>query len=311
MLAAFLAAAFFALSATCAGHNLRHFGPARANLGRLTVAAVVLGAFAHTAGGGFSSASTGWFLLSGVIGMGLGDIAVYRALPSLGSRLTVLIMQCLAAPLATAGEWLWLGTRLSAAQFLWGLVILGGVALALAPARGGSASRRWEWGGFGFACLAAGGQGFGALVSRKGVLVAEAAAETVGNPTFGLTAAYHRILAGLAFVLGWYVVLGWARRGIGSPWAPHQPAATGPHAPVGRGWVWMAANGLSGAVIGVACYQWALATTPSGLVLPIAATAPLLAIPIAYWLEGDRPGKRAILGGVVAVAGCVALTAAR
>jgi len=73
----------------------------------------------------------------------------------------------------------------------------------------------------------------------------------------------------------------------------------------------MVANGLAGAVIGVSCYQWALATTPSGLVLPIAATAPLLAMPIAYWLEGDRPGKRAILGGLVAVAGCVALARVR
>ena len=39
--------------------------------------------------------------------------------------------------------------------------------------------------------------------------------------------------------------------------------------------------------------------------------SPLLAIPIAYWLEGDRPPRRAIVGGVLAVAGCIALTAAR
>ena len=61
----------------------------------------------------------------------------------------------------------------------------------------------------------------------------------------------------------------------------------------------------------VATDQWALATTPSGIVLPIAATAPLLCIPIAFWLEGDRPPRRAIVGGVLAVAGCMALTAAR
>lgn len=45
--------------------------------------------------------------------------------------------------------------------------------------------------------------------------------------------------------------------------------------------------------------------------LPIAATAPLLAMPIAYWLEGDRPSRRAVTGGIIAVAGCVALTLAR
>jgi drug/metabolite transporter (DMT)-like permease len=73
----------------------------------------------------------------------------------------------------------------------------------------------------------------------------------------------------------------------------------------------MLANGLAGPVLGVGCYQWALATTPSGIVLPIAATAPLLSIPIAYWLEGDRPTRRAILGGVVAVGACIALSTSR
>ena len=81
MLASFLAALFFALNATCASHSVRLQGPLRANLGRLLVAASVLGAFAHTAGGGFRSASLGWFVLSGLIGMGLGDLGVYGALP--------------------------------------------------------------------------------------------------------------------------------------------------------------------------------------------------------------------------------------
>lgn len=161
----------------------------------------------------------------------------------------------------------------------------------------------------GFAFLAACGQGFGALVSRKGVQVAEAAGELVGNATFGLTAAYQRILAGLLFTTLWFTVQGRWGRTAESPWAPyrHPGASDQP----GAGWAWMVANGLAGPVIGVGCYQWALATTPSGLVLPIAATAPLLAMPIAFWLEGDRPGKRAILGGLVAVAGCIALARAR
>ena len=43
----------------------------------------------------------------------------------------------------------------------------------------------------------------------------------------------------------------------------------------------------------------------------VVATAPLLAMPFAYWLEGDRPSRRAVTGGVIAVAGCIALTLAR
>jgi drug/metabolite transporter (DMT)-like permease len=303
MFASFLAAFFFALNATCASHSVRAIGTLRANLGRLAVAAILLGLFAHTVGNGFASASLGWFLLSGIIGMGLGDLGVYGALPLLGSRLTVLMTQCLAAPIAALGEWLWLGTRLSTLQVCWGVVILAGVAVAIMPSRSSPPRVHVRPIGFLLGFLAACGQGFGALVSRKGVTVATAAGEHVANATFGLNAAYHRILAGLVFTALWFLVLRLLRR------TPAVPAASPAERRTGR--LWLLANGLAGPVAGVGCYQWALATTPSGLVLPIAATTPLLSIPIAFWLEGDRPTRRSLVGGVIAVAGCIALTLAR
>lgn len=365
MLASFLAALFFALNATCGTHNVRAHGPLRANLGRLIIAAITLAIFGHTLGNGFHSASVDWFLLSGVIGMGVGDLGTYGALPFLGSRLTVLVTQCLAAPIAAIGEWIWLGTRLTAAQIFWGAVILAGVAVAIMPSRASPPRVRIRPVGFMFGLLAAAGQGLGALVSRKGVMVASAAGESVHNVIFGLTAAYQRIIAGLVFTGAWFLLvraLGRELRppttvpgavvasaaqaaagstGAGQPGAPtpatptrgggaeFAPAAATPaagrgHRESGRGAVpagpapaephakwWLLANGLAGPVIAVGCYQWALATTPSGIVLPIAATSPLLAIPVAYVLEGDRPTRRAILGGIIAVAGCIALTVSR
>lgn len=304
MLAASLAAFFFALNATCASRSVQASGPVRANLGRLVISACVLGLFAHTLGQGFGSASTGWFLLSGIIGMGLGDLGVFAALPLLGSRLTVLMTQCLAAPIAALGEWLWLGTRLTGAQMLWGAVIIGGVLLALMPSKASPPRVRVRPVGFLFGLLAAAGQGFGALVSRKGVDAAAAAGEAAHNATFGLNAAYHRILAGLVFTSLWFLVL----RLLGR--LPARPAALDDAAGRLRGRQWLLANSLIGPVLAVGCYQWALATTPSGLVLPIAATTPLIAIPLTYWLEGERPSKRSLVGGAVAVAGAVALTLA-
>ena len=297
MLASFLAALFFALTGTCGTYNIRANGPVRGNLGRLVVAAIVLGLFAHTVGHGFASASVGWFMLSGVIGMGLGDLGVYAALPLLGSRITVLMTQCLAAPIAALGEWLWLGTRLTAAQVWWGVLILAGVVIAITPSKKSPPRVHVRPIGYLFGLVAAAGQGFGALVSRKGVMVAETAGEAARNPIFGLNAAYHRIIAGLVFVCVWFLVLRAFKR---------LPRGAAP--PTGRhSFRWILAAGFTGPVIGVSCYQWALASTPSGIVLPIAATAPLLAIPITVLLEGDRPPRRAIIGGVLAVAGCAAL----
>jgi drug/metabolite transporter (DMT)-like permease len=304
MLASFLATFFFALNATCANHSVRTLGPVRANIGRLIVATILLGLFAHTLGNGFGSASVPWFIASGIIGMGLGDLAVFAALPLLGSRITVLMTQCLAAPVAALGEWIWLDTRLTLAQMAWGALILAGVAIAIMPGRSSPPRVKVRPVGFLFGVIAAAGQGFGALVSRKGVNVADAAGEAAHNATFGLTAAYQRILAGFVFVVLWFAVLRFIRR---LPTAPISSARTDRRA----GYGWMFANGLAGPVLGVGCYQWALATTPSGVVLPITATAPLLSIPIAWWLEGDRPPGRAIVGGVLAVGGSIALTAVR
>lgn len=306
MLASFLAAFFFALNATCASHSVRLSGSVRANIGRLLVATCVLGVFAHTLGHGFSSASTPWFLLSGLIGMGLGDLGVYAALPLLGSRITVLMTQCLAAPIAALGEWLWLGTRLTQAQILWGILILAGVAVAITPSRKSPPRVTIRPIGFLFGVVAACGQGLGALVSRKGVDVAAQAQEAAHTATFGLNAAYQRIFAGLIFTCLWFLLL----RSLGRLPRPVTPSAATPK-PAGHPTLWLVANGLAGPVLGVGCYQWALATTPSGIVLPIAATAPLLSIPIAFWIEGDRPPRRAIFGGILAVAGCIALTTVR
>ena len=302
MLASFLAAFFFALNATCANHNVRASGLVRGNLGRLLVATLVLGLIAHLIGSGFASASVWWFFLSGIIGMGLGDLGAYSALPLLGSRITVLITQCLAAPIAALGEWLWLGTRLTVTQVGWGVVILAGVATAVMPGEHSPPRVRVRPVGFLLGLVGAAGQGFGALVSRKGVNVAIAAHEVTDQAVFGLTAAYHRIFAGLIFTALWFLVL----RAFGI--LPAAPALATDPAVRRRNRLWLLANGFAGPVLGVGCYQWALATTPSGIVLPIAATAPLLAIPIAFWLEGDRPPRRAIVGGVIAVAGCIALT---
>jgi len=297
MLAAFLATLFYAVSVIFAHRSVRACGVRAANLGRLFVAVLVLGVFAHAFGTGFASASTPWLFASGVVGMGVGDIGVFAALPLIGSRLTLLMTQCLAAPIAAVFEWLWLGTRLSWPQVVWGTVVLAGVALALMPGRNDPPRVKVRALGFVFGFVGALGQGIGAVISRKGNFVALAAGEPTLN---GITAAYHRILGGLALVLLFYLMLALIRR---------NPAPASHPEP--RGWKWYVANGFAGPVLGVSCYQWALIHAPAGLVLPIVATTPLVVIPFSYWLEGDRPSRRSIAGGLVAVAGCVALTFVR
>ncbi len=64
-------------------------------------------------------------------------------------------------------------------------------------------------------------------------------------------------------------------------------------------------------MLGVSCYQWALGTTASAIVLPIVALTPLLVIPFAYFLERERPSARSLCGGVLAVAAAAVLARTR
>lgn len=299
MIAAFLTTIFFSLSAIFANRSIDVVGPVRANLGRLLVALILLGIYAHALGGGLGGAGRAWFIFSGVIGMGLGDLASFSALPLLGSRLTVLMVQCLAVPIAMLTEWLWLGTTLRPNEIGWGFVILVGVFVALLPSKTNPPAVTVKRLGFLFGSLAACGQGVGAVISRK----ANALTAAAGQPIDGITAAYQRIVGGFVITLVYFALRPLFLKKPDDP--PAAPAQSW------RDYLWIPANALCGAVIGVSCYQWSLATTPSGIVLPIVATTPLVIVPLSYWLENKKPNARSFVGGVIAVAGVVALALAR
>lgn len=296
MLASFLTTIFFSFSVIFAARTARMLGGPAANLGRICVATCLLAVWAHTWGGGWSGPGRWWFFLSGVIGFGLGDMALFGALPRIGPRLAILLTQCLATPVAAFVEWAWLGTRLDTADFACAAVILVGVALALAPDKGLDVERRVFWVGVLFGIGSALGQALGAVVSRKAYAVGALA----HFPVDGGTAAYQRIIGGLLMTLVAFVALRSARSG-----EPVPPGAWR------RAWPLVIGNALAGPAIGVGCYQWALASTPSGTVLPIVATSPLVTQVLSFFIEGLRPTRRALVGGLIAVAGAVGLALSR
>jgi drug/metabolite transporter (DMT)-like permease len=297
MIPAVFTAILFAVSAVCAGRSTRLLGAGPANLSRLVLATGLLALWAHTWGYGLSGAGLPWLLLSGLVGFGLGDLALYGAYPRLGPRLAVLLCLCLAAPMGAIMEWLWLGTRLTLYETLWGATILAGVLAALAPdSRSASTGVTWV-AGIVLGTLAALGQAGGAVLTRKAFDVLAQAGQHID----GGTAAYQRIWGGV--LLCAVVVFAQRRR---QPSAPVAATASIDH-PWKRAWPWVLVNALSGPALGVACYQWALAIAPTGIVLAIVATTPLAVIPLTMVLDGERPALRSLAGGAVAVLGAVAL----
>lgn len=293
MLASLLTAIGFSLSVIFAARSARLLGGPTANLARLSLATGFLGLWAHLFGGGLAGAGLCWFFLSGVIGFGIGDMALFGALNRIGPRLSILLTQCLAAPIGALTEWHWLGTTLTARELGCAGVILAGVALALAPDRGWEGDRRGFSLGILLGIVSAGGQAFGAVVSRKAYLVAELA----GMKVDGGTAAYQRILGGILVTALAFAFVKQMRPAPGEVDAGKWR----------RAWPYVIANAAAGPALGVACYQWALSTTKIGIVLALVATAPLLTMLLGWLIDGTRPTHRGALGSVVAVAGAAGL----
>jgi drug/metabolite transporter (DMT)-like permease len=305
--AAFLSTLLFSISIISGHRTAKLIGGVEANFWRLALATVFLSAWAFSVGNGISGAGFPLFLLSGLIGIGIGDAGLFQALPRLGSRLSLLLLQCLTAPIAALIEWLWLGTTLSPAQITGVLVILAGVAMALMPGEHLTIPHPQLVTGSLFALIGALGNAFGVVISRKAYAITHANQETLD----GGTAAFQRILGGLLIAAIFLLIAKW--QFIRLPGKTNARSAPAPSVSDKwqRIWPWVAMNSLAGQTLGVSCLQWALETTPTGIVMSIVALTPLTVMPLARIFEGEKITARSLFGGTIAVAGVVLLTLSR
>lgn len=307
MIPALLATFCFACSAVCGQRLSRLMGSLRGNFWRLVLATGILWLITLVLfSGSVHRETAGWYVLSGVIGFGLGDVALFLAYPHLGSRLTVLVLMSFGVFFGALGDWWLLHTPLR-----WELagsiaVILTGLVLALH--RPGEPLR---WGrGLVFAIIAGWGQGFGAVLSR--IAQTTAAHEGFAVPAISQTA--QRATGGLAIAAIAYGVTRWLasrkasadRTATAMPGARAADPSTVPAKYRKNLPVWLLGSALFGPVIGVSAMQWALQLLQSSaLVVAITATAPLMIVPLAHWIEREKTSPRALLGTAIAVGGVV------
>jgi drug/metabolite transporter (DMT)-like permease len=333
IVAAALTAVFYGVTPPVARRAIRLLGFVRANLWRLVIALVVLGALAFAVGGGFGDQYL-TFALAGAVGFGIGGIAMFRALPLLGAPLSSLVVETTAAVVAGFLAWQWFGDALTGKEIAFCLVILAGVVIGLVPyVRGSEAQPRLKL-GLTFAGLSAVAQAASGVISRKGMMAVQKAENLRnGGPKVKVgssyehvfSAAFDRLAGGVLVALVILVAAmllrrtaGWARAGLTPAAQGAEPGAVwtkdlgklGSALP-DRPWFWVGANALFGPILGVTCMVWALQTMQPGVVQSIAAMAPLIAIPFARWLEGYKPPRSYYPGAVIAVAGLVALTLAQ
>ena len=247
---------------------------------------VLLGAILPAATG----AQWFWMGLSGIVGLGIGDFALFAAYVTIGPRRSVLVMA--AAPVfASVGAYAFLGETFSALSIIGVAITLTGIILVLlgreeSEDRVAANKRRKQ--GLLFALVAALGQGFGVVLSKKGMYVD---ASVVMNP---VSAALIRAMLGALFVWVCAVFVGRL---------PELHNAVRDK----DGMKFTAAGAFIGPFVGMTLSMVAVAYTEAGIAQTLMSLMPVIIIPVVWVAYREKTNWRGILGAVIAVIGVALL----
>jgi drug/metabolite transporter (DMT)-like permease len=290
-LAGLATAFFFACGATFFTISSRQAGSLVVNRSRLLAACLVLVALHWLIYGGplpvAGSERWFWLGLSGVIGLALGDAALFQGMVQVGTRLTVLVFSTSPIFAAVMG-YLFLEERLTPVQVLGIVVSMLGVLWVVSeqPAEERtSAQRRVYLSGLFFALLGAIGQALGAITAKFGL-----------EGEFPvLSAQVIRMLAGTVSIWLLAMLSGQVRSTLIE--LRSKPRAAGA----------MLLGALFGPVIGVWLSLVAIQYTEVGVASTLIAMVPIFLLPIGYFVFRERVSPRATVGTLVALAGVAIL----
>jgi drug/metabolite transporter (DMT)-like permease len=236
-----------------------------------------------------------YLALSGLIGLSLGDLALFTAYVRVGPRLASLVMTT--APIfATLIGWLALGETLQGWAWLGMALTVGGVAWVVRerPANGEIANRH-RGSGLLLAFVAAACQAAGLLLSKAGIGHGWLPVAQHLKPQ---TATLLRMFFAGVFVLP--TLLWLARTTNAAPAMAITPRTRR------AGYVFTLLGSIFGPFLGVWMSLEAADRAPLGVAQTLCSLPPVFILPFV-WMAGEHVSLRAVLGAVVAVAGIALL----
>ena len=285
---------------------VRVLGSIAFNRVRLTIVATAL-LIATTLMGGWQTLDTGSALtlaLSGLLGIVVGDMALFWSLSRLGPRRNVVIYAA-NAPLTALLAYALLGEALGPWTVLGVALVTLGVMLAVALRSGSTHS--WEaiqgslLAGVSVCLLAAVGQAAGSIIAKP---VMAAGADPIASAAVRVTTAalMFTAIGALSAIRGG----GAAMAGGEMPGGRFGGMLGGVLLPRGltpKLMLQIAGNGLLGVGLGMTLLLVGLAHGNAGVVATLSALSPVLILPMMWLLTGQRPALGAWVGAAVAVAG--------
>lgn len=287
-LAALLAATSWALSSLIAAEPSRRLGGARFCRIRMLYVSVML-TTAATISGGWSTlnfSDTALVAVSGLIGIFVGDVALFTAMARIGPRRTGMLFT-LNAPMAAIGGAIFFEERLSVSSFTGSALILFGITLAIVFGNPSGETGVFEhiqgslFVGIFWATIGALGQAGGALAAKP---ILDDGADTLA------VAALRALIATAAMWLVPEQTDKLTRSVEKTPLLKHDQLK-------------LATSALIAMVCGMTLLLYALGNGDAGIVSILSATTPVLLLPLQAVVTKKMPLPFAWFGAILAVLG--------
>jgi len=286
-LAALGAALCWTLAALLAGDLSRQLGGVTFNRLRNVGVFIVLVIFVSLAGlwGTIQSNQLLIILISGLIGIAIGDSFLFSAMKRLGPRRAQILYAC-NAPISVVLGMIFLGESLNLRAALGISMVFAGVVAAIfwgRPQTRGKALHVWETTegklmvGIGFGLIAALGQSIGAIIIKP-VLDAGANPMAVSTLRVGMSAAF---LSSMFYLRNIETVQTISLR--------QRLLST--------------LNGVLAIGIGVSLLLYAFSIGDVGMASILSSTQAVMMLPVIWWKTRQRPAPGAWLGAILVVAG--------
>lgn len=284
---ALVAAATWAGSSLLSATAVARMGPFSFSRWRMAFACVLLWGMALATGSWRSLQLDGaWVLaLSGLIGIFVGDTALFACMNRLGPRRSGILFATHALFSAVLA-WLFLGEKLSGLGLLGSALLVGGVMTAIAFGRRETESHQWEATkgrliiGIGLGLLSALGQSVATLMLKP---LMQTGLDPVAASAVRMSSSMAAHL--LLLLTGWRLV-----QATQSPrW-------------VDLGYTF--ASAALGMTLGMTLILKALQHGSAGMVGMLSSVTPVILLPLLWWVYRRRPAVGGWIGAVLTVTGC-------
>ena len=229
----------------------------------------------------------GWLLVSGIVGLALGDAFLFRSYQLVGPRIGLLLLS-LAPVFGAAIAGFFFGESLSLMQIAGMLITLAGigwVVLTKPELQAGEQQAKLSIRGVLFGVLAALGQAGGLVLSKQGM--------SGDFPPFAGTLI--RMIAAIIFL--WVMAVFQKQVGNTLSGIRSHPTAFG----------WTTFGAFFGPVIGVSASLLAVQHAQIGVASTLMALPPVFMLPVSYFIFKERFGWQAVAGTLLAIFGVALL----